>query len=148
MLKPVWLGATCHSIPPTVYPGIIWPRVRDRVRVTWGSTLKTGRPGQEKYGQGLLKVLQQLIHIKLSNYFFITDSIVLISIACSLLALNFMHEISIPTVHAYGKLITAWRYSFIRHFISGKLGISRLLYNSGFTRPHVPQFSSFIQIDS
>ena len=60
-----------------------------------GSSLKTGpaRPSQEKQGQGLLKILQQLIHINLSNYFFITDSIVLISTTCRMLALHFMHEI-------------------------------------------------------
>jgi len=34
-----------------------------------------------------------LIHMNLSNYFFITDSIVLISTTCSLLALYFMDEI-------------------------------------------------------
>jgi len=53
-----------------------------------GSSLKTGpaRPG-------LIKILQQLIHMNLSNYLFITDSIVLLSTTCRLLALHFMHEI-------------------------------------------------------
>ena len=34
-----------------------------------------------------------LIHMNLSNYFVRTDSVELISITCSLLALYFMHEI-------------------------------------------------------
>jgi len=39
------------------------------------------------------KILQQLIHVNLSSYFFRIDSIVLICITRSLLALYFMHEI-------------------------------------------------------
>jgi len=58
-----------------------------------GSSLKTGpaRPGKTRPGS--VKNLLQLIHMNLSNYFFITDSAVLISTTCSLLALYFMHEI-------------------------------------------------------
>jgi len=64
-------------------------------------SLKTG---PEKHGQSLLKILQQLIHMNLSNYFFITDSIVLISTTCSLLAPYFMHEIrEISNIVSYNK---------------------------------------------
>jgi len=34
-----------------------------------------------------------LVHMNLTNYIFITDSIMVISTTCSLLALYFMHEI-------------------------------------------------------
>jgi len=44
------------------------------------------RCSQEKR-PGFLKILHQLIHMNLSNYFFRTDSVVLISITCGLLAL-------------------------------------------------------------
>jgi len=61
--------------------------------VTGGLAYKPARPGPEKHGPGLLKILQQLLHMNLSNYFFRTDSVVLMCTACSLLALYFMHEI-------------------------------------------------------
>jgi len=57
------------------------------------SSLKTGPAWPGKTRPGFLKILQQLKHVNLSNYFFRTDSIVLICITCSLLALYFMHEI-------------------------------------------------------
>jgi len=50
-------------------------------------------PGYREAIQDVLKILQQLIHVNLSNYFFRTGSIVLLSDTCSLLALYFMHEI-------------------------------------------------------
>jgi len=58
------------------------------------SSLKTGLTRSGNTWPGFLKMLQQLIHVNLSNYFFRTYSVVLISIICSLFALYFMHKIT------------------------------------------------------
>ena len=57
------------------------------------SSLKTSPAWPGKTWLGSLKILQQLIHVNVSNYFCRIYAVVLFCIICSLLAVYFMHEI-------------------------------------------------------
>jgi len=80
------------------------------------SSLKTGPVWPRKTRPWFLKILQQLTHMNLSNYFFRTDSMVLLAITFNLLALYFMHEISETSDVRFMPMVTIFSESKKGHW--------------------------------